>query len=100
MAAVVELFPFFDRLRMLRQWTGTVDVSPDGSPIISRTPIKGLYLNCGWGANGLNATPSSGWSYAWTIAKDEPHPINAPLSLQRFETGALIDEHGAAMVAR
>jgi sarcosine oxidase, subunit beta len=99
-AAVVELFPFFERLRMMRQLTGVAELSRDGSPIISKTPVKGLYLNGGWGADGLDATPGSGWLYAWTIAKDEPHPINAPFSLQRFATGALIDERGAAMVAR
>jgi len=99
MAALVELFPIFSRLRMLRSWGGIVDVCPDASPILSKTPVEGLYLNCGWGTGGFKATPGSGWVFAWTIAKDEPHPINAPFALDRFTTGALIDEHGAAAVA-
>jgi len=99
MAALVELFPVFGRLRMMRCWGGVVDVCPDASPIISKTPVKGLYINAGWGTGGFKATPGSGWVFAWTIAKDEPHPINAPFSLDRFAGGALIDEHGAAAVA-
>lgn len=99
MAALVELFPIFARLRMLRSWGGIVDVCPDASPILSGTPVEGLYLNCGWGTGGFKATPGSGWLFAYTMAKDEPHPINAPFSLERFTTGALIDEHGAAAVA-
>lgn len=99
MAALAELFPTFGRLRMLRNWGGIVDVSPDASPIIGKTPVQGLYLNGGWGTGGFKATPGSGWLFAWTIAKDEPHPVNAPFSLDRFTTGALIDEHGAAAVA-
>ncbi len=99
MAALVELFPVFSRLRMLRSWGGTVDVSPDASPIIGRTPVAGLYINCGWGTGGFKATPGSGWVFAHTIANDAPHPINAPFALERFTSGALIDEHGAAAVA-
>jgi sarcosine oxidase, subunit beta len=98
-AAIVELFPIFSRLRMNRQWAGTVDICPDACPIIGGTPLKGLYLNCGWGTGGFKATPGSGWVYAYTIAQDRPHPLNEPFSLQRFSTGALIDEHGAAAVA-
>jgi len=99
MASLVELFPVFARLRMLRNWGGIVDVSPDASPIIGKTPLGGLYINCGWGTGGFKATPGSGWVLASTIANDSPHPINAPFSLQRFSSGALIDEHGAAAVA-
>jgi len=99
MAALVELFPIFARLRMLRSWGGIVDVCPDASPIIGKTPVKGLYINGGWGTGGFKATPGSGWVFAWTIANDAPHPINAPFSLARFSSGALIDEHGAAAVA-
>ncbi len=98
-AAIVELFPVFSRVRMLRQWAGTVDICPDACPIISKTPIKGLYFNCGWGTGGFKATLGSGWTFAHTIAKDEPHPLNAPFNLERFTTGRLIDEHGAAGVA-
>jgi sarcosine oxidase subunit beta len=99
MQAMIELFPIFSRVRMLRQWGGIVDVSPDACPIISKTPIKGLYFNCGWGTGGFKATPGSGWVFSHTIAKDTPHEINAPFDLNRFTSGALIDEHGAAAVA-
>ena len=99
MQAIVELFPAFSRARMLRQWGGIVDVSPDACPIIGRTPLQGLYFNCGWGTGGFKATPGSGWAFAHTIARDEPHELNAPFDLERFTTGALIDEHGAAAVA-
>ena len=99
LAAIVELFPIFSRVRMLRQWGGIVDVCPDACPLITKTPVHGLYLNCGWGTGGFKATPGSGWVLAHTVARDEPHPLNAPFSLDRFVTGALIDEHGAAGVA-
>ena len=97
--AIVELFPVFSRVRMLRQWGGIVDVCPDACPIIGKTPIRGLYFNCGWGTGGFKATPGSGWVFAHTIARDEPHSLNAAFTLERFHTGALIDEHGAAGVA-
>ncbi|MBT6275824.1 MAG: sarcosine oxidase subunit beta family protein, partial [Chromatiales bacterium] len=73
LAAIVEMFPIFSRLRMLRSWGGIVDVAPDACPIISKTPVKGLYLNCGWGTGGFKATPGSGWVFAHTIANDTPH---------------------------
>lgn len=99
LAAICELFPRFSRMRMLRQWAGIVDVTPDRSPVIGKTPIEGLYLNCGWGTGGFKATPGSGHVFAWTLAKDEPHPIAAPFALERFTTGRLIDEAAAAAVA-
>ena len=99
MQAILELFPMFSRVRMLRMWGGIVDVCPDACPIISKTPVDGLYFNCGWGTGGFKATPGSGWVFAHTIAQDRPHELNEPFNLQRFETGALIDEHGAAAVA-
>ncbi|MER6944861.1 sarcosine oxidase subunit beta family protein [Nonomuraea sp. NPDC000554] len=99
MAAALELFPIFSRVRVLRTWAGIVDVSPDASPIIGRTPVDGLYVNAGWGTGGFKATPGSGWVYAHTIAHGEPHPLAEPFALDRFSTGALIDEHGAAAVA-
>ena len=99
MEAVIELFPIFSRLRLLRHWAGAVDICPDASPIISTTHVKGLYFNGGWGTGGFKATPGSGWVYAYTIARDQPHPLNAPFSIDRFTTGYLIDEHGAAAVA-
>ncbi|MFT6048243.1 MAG: sarcosine oxidase subunit beta [Arenicella sp.] len=99
MAAIMELFPVFSRVRMNRQWGGIVDTTPDACPIISKTDIQGLYFNCGWGTGGFKATPGSGWVFAHTIANDEPHELNAAFSLERFVSGALIDEHGAAGVA-
>ena len=99
MAAAVELFPIFARAHVLRTWGGIVDVSPDASPIISTTPVQGLYVNCGWGTGGFKATPAAGWAFAHTMAHDAPHELNRPFSLERFTTGALIDEHGAAAVA-
>jgi sarcosine oxidase subunit beta len=99
MAAAIELFPIFAQARLLRTWGGIVDVSPDASPIIGPTPIGGLYLNGGWGTGGFKATPGSGWVFADTIANGRPHPLVEPYALERFTTGALIDEHGAAGVA-
>ncbi|MFE9020992.1 sarcosine oxidase subunit beta family protein [Streptomyces sp. NPDC007808] len=99
MAAAVELFPVFARAHVLRTWGGIVDVTPDASPIIGGTPMEGLYVNCGWGTGGFKATPAAGWTFAHTLAHGEPHPLNAPFALERFTTGALIDEHGAAAVA-
>ncbi len=97
--AIVEMFPLFSRVRMNRQWGGIVDVSPDACPIIGLTPVKGLYINCGWGTGGFKATPGSGWVMAHTVAQDRPHALNEALCLDRFYNGHLIDEHGAAGVA-
>ena len=99
LAAALELFPIFSRAHVLRTWAGIVDVTPDASPIVGKTPVEGLYVNCGWGTGGFKATPGSGWVYAHTIASDAPHELNEPFALERFYTGALIDEHGAAAVA-
>jgi len=97
--AVVELFPLFSRMKMLRHWGGIVDICPDASPIISKTHINGLFFNCGWGTGGFKATPGSGWVFAHTIANNEPHELNAPFTINRFTSGELVDEHGAAAVA-
>ena len=97
--AILELFPAFSRVRLMRMWGGIVDVCPDACPIVSKTSVDGLYFNCGWGTGGFKATPGSGWVFAHTIAHDEPHELNMPFSLERFTTGALVDEHGAAAVA-
>ena len=97
--AICEMFPIFTRMKMLRSWGGIVDVTPDRSPILAKTPVKGLYVNCGWGTGGFKATPGSGHVFAHTIARAEPHPINAPFTLERFRTGRLIDEAAAAAVA-
>ena len=97
--AIVELFPLFSRLKMLRHWGGIVDICPDASPIISKTHINGLFINCGWGTGGFKATPGSGWVFAHTIANNQPHTLNAPFNINRFSSGELVDEHGAAAVA-
>ncbi|HQT75451.1 MAG: sarcosine oxidase subunit beta [Rhodospirillales bacterium 20-64-7] len=97
--ALCELFPSFRRLRMLRNWGGVVDTTPDRSPIIGLTPVANLFVNCGWGTGGFKATPGSGQVFAATIARNEPDPIAAPFSLDRFATGRLIDEAAAAAVA-
>ena len=97
--AILELFPSFSRIPMNRQWGGIVDVCPDACPIISKTPIENLYFNCGWGTGGFKATPGSGHVFASSLAGEDMDPIAAPFSIDRFFTGALIDEHGAAGVA-
>src|SRR6185312_6102951 len=97
--AICEMFPIFTRMKMMRSWGGIVDVTPDRSPILSKTPVKGLYVNCGWGTGGFKATPGSAHVFAHTIARDEPHPINAPFTIERFRDGHLIDEAAAAAVA-
>ena len=97
--AICEMFPIFGRMKMLRSWGGIVDVTPDRSPIVAKTPVKGLYVNCGWGTGGFKATPGSGNVFAHTIAKDAPHKINEGLHLERFRTGRLVDEAAAAAVA-
>jgi len=90
----VALWPGLGRLRLLRNWGGLIDMTMDGSPIIDRTPIDGLYLNGGWNYGGFKATPASGWCFAHLIARDEPHAFNAPFRLDRFAAGAVIDEKG------
>ena len=97
--AVNELFPMFRRLRMLRTWGGRVDVTADRSPIIGKTPVPGLLVNCGWGTGGFKATPGSGHVFAATIANNDPHPLAAPFALTRFVTGEFIDEAAAAAVS-
>lgn len=95
LASAKALMPSISRLKLLRHWAGVMDMSMDGSPFITRTPIDGLYLNGGWCYGGFKATPASGWCFAWTIARDEPHEDNAEFTLQRFERGYQIDEKGA-----
>jgi sarcosine oxidase subunit beta len=98
MASAVALFPSLSRLRYLRQWGGLMDMSMDGSPIIDRTPIAGLFLNAGWCYGGFKATPASGWCFAHTIATGAPHKLNAAYCLDRFAHGRLIDESGHGAV--
>ena len=92
--AAIALMPCISRLRLLRHWGGVVDMTPDGSPIIARTPLEGLHLNGGWCYGGFKATPASGWCFAHTIAEDAPHPLSAPYSLERFRMGRTLDEAG------
>ncbi|MCA3513430.1 MAG: sarcosine oxidase subunit beta family protein, partial [Rhodobacter sp.] len=93
--AICELFPAVRRLRMLRNWGGIVDVTPDRSPIIGKTPVPGLFVNCGWGTGGFKATPGSGHVFADLVARGEPNAIAAPFTMDRFRTGRLIDEAAA-----
>jgi len=92
--SMLALFPSFSRLRMLRTWGGVMDMSMDGSPIIDKSPLANLYLNCGWCYGGFKATPASGWCFAHTIANDAPHALNAAYTLDRFALGKTIDEKG------
>jgi sarcosine oxidase subunit beta len=94
-SAGIAMLPCLSRLRLVRHWAGVMDMTMDGSPIIAKTPLEGLYLNGGWCYGGFKATPGSGWVFAHTIANDAPHPLNRAFSLERFATGALLDEKGA-----
>jgi sarcosine oxidase subunit beta len=96
---LLELFPPFSRLRMMRQWAGIVDCTPDASPIIGPTPVRDLWINAGWGTGGFKATPGSGAVFAQTLAQGRPHPLALPFGLERFVSGRLIDEAAAAGVA-
>ncbi|WP_341989674.1 sarcosine oxidase subunit beta family protein [Azorhizobium sp. AG788] len=96
MASAVAMFPALSRLKLLRQWAGLVDVSPDSSPILGPSPVEGLFLNCGWGTGGFKAIPVGGYMLAWQLATGAPHPIAAPFGLDRFSTAALVDEAAAA----
>ena len=97
--AAVELFPCLSRLRVMRQWAGTVDISPDTSPIMGTTPIQGLFISAGWGTGGYKAIPAGGETMAWTIANGKPHALIESFGLNRFSSGALVDEGAASGVA-
>jgi sarcosine oxidase subunit beta len=92
--AGLAMIPGLSRIKALRSWGGVMDMSMDGSPIIDKTPIPNLYLNCGWCYGGFKATPASGWCFAHLIARDEPHPVAREMRLDRFARGYLIDENG------
>lgn len=98
LAAAVELVPIFARAHLIRVWGGVVDISPDSTPIIGKTPIDGIYINCGWGSGGFKGTPIGGYTLAHTIAHDEPHEYNKHFGLDRYYTGHLVDEHSASGV--
>jgi sarcosine oxidase subunit beta len=93
--AGMALMPVVGRLRVLRGWGGIMDMSMDGSPIIDRTPLQGLYLNGGWCYGGFKATPAAGWCLAHLIARDESHAVAQAYRLDRFASGRVIDEHGS-----
>jgi sarcosine oxidase, subunit beta len=99
LAAVLELFPSFSRLKIMRQWAGAVDITPDTSPIMGMTPMRNMYINCGWGTGGYKAIPAGGDTMAQTIVQDKPHPLIEAFDLARFERGALVDEGAASGVA-
>lgn len=99
-SAALQMFPMLSRVRMLRHWGGIMDMTLDGSPIISKTPIDNLYLNGGWCYGGFKATPASGWVFAHTIAHDAPHDLNRAHGLERFETGHVLDDKGAGPTAQ
>lgn len=98
-AAMLGLFPSFSRLKLMRQWAGIVDITPDTSPIMGLTPISGLYFSGGWGTGGFKAIPAGGDCMAYTIAHNRPHALIEPFGLARFVTGALVDEGAASGVA-
>lgn len=95
MSAGLAMIPAMSRVRVLRQWAGIMDMSMDGSHIIAKTPVEGLYLNTGWCYGGFKAVPGSGWCFAHTIANDAPHELNAPFTIERYRQGRLFDEKGA-----
>lgn len=94
MECAMAILPSLGRVRVLRHWGGLMDMSMDGSPIIDKTPVEGLYLNCGWCYGGFKATPASGWCFSHLIARDEPHRVATAYRLDRFATGRVIDEKG------
>ena len=96
--AGLAMIPGLSRLRIVRHWGGIMDMSMDGSPIIGKSPIDNLYLNCGWCYGGFKATPGSGWVFAHTIANDAPHELNAGLNFNRFRVGRSVDENGGGPV--
>ncbi len=98
-AALLELLPAFSRLRVMRQWAGITDITPDTSPIMGKTPVQNLYISGGWGTGGYKAIPAGGDTMAYTIANDQPHSLIAEFGLDRFVSGKLIDEGAASGVA-
>jgi sarcosine oxidase subunit beta len=96
--ALIETFPMISRLKQLRQWGGIVDMTGDRSPILSKTPVDGVFINCGWGTGGFKAIPGSGWGFAELMARGYS-PLTAEFGLNRFKEGRFIDESVAAGVA-
>jgi sarcosine oxidase, subunit beta len=98
LSSVLNLFPTFSRLKLMRQWAGIVDISPDTSPIIGKTPVTALYISTGWGTGGFKAIPVGGETLAYTVANDRPHPLIEPFGMERFQTGRFVNEAAAAGV--
>jgi sarcosine oxidase subunit beta len=98
-AGMLDMFPAFSRLRLMRQWAGIVDIVKDSSPILGPSPIKNLFLNCGFGTGGFKAIPAGGYTMAHTLATGRRHPLIEAFGLERFTTGALVDEAGASGIA-
>ncbi|MCB5410338.1 sarcosine oxidase subunit beta family protein [Pseudogemmobacter faecipullorum] len=99
LSGLVEMFPSFRQLKLMRQWAGIVDVVPDSSPIIGESPLPGLFLNCGWGTGGFKAIPAGGTLLAHLLATGQHHDISRPFDLDRFTTGRLIDEAAGSGIA-
>ncbi len=95
LASAKALIPLVSRLRLVRHWSGVMDMTMDGSPIICKSPVDGLYIDGGWCYGGFKATPASGWCFAHTLANDQPHELNARFTLDRFHRGYQLDEKGA-----
>ena len=93
--AAMSILPCLGRARLLRHWSGVMDMTMDGSFFICKTPIDNLYLNAGWNYGGFKASPASGWYFADLIANDRPHEIIENHNLKRFEKGVNLDERGA-----
>jgi len=96
LAAMCEIFPIFSRLKLMRQWAGIVDISPDSTPIIGKTPVTGMYMSTGWGTGGFKGIPAGGETLAYTVANDKPHELIKKFDLGRFARGDMIDEAAAA----
>jgi sarcosine oxidase subunit beta len=94
MEAGMTLMPMIGRARVLRSWGGIMDMTPDGSPIIDKTPVDGLFIDCGWNYGGFKAVPASGWCMAHLMATGQPHEVARRFRLDRFATGHLLDEEG------
>jgi sarcosine oxidase subunit beta len=98
-AGLLETFPFLSRVKLMRQWAGTVDVVPDSSPIIDETPVRDLFVNCGWGTGGFKAIPAGGWLFAHLLGTGKHHAMSEPFGFDRFRSLELIDETGAAGIS-
>ena len=98
-SGLLEMFPAFGQLKLLRQWAGVVDVVPDSSPVIGPVGPEGLFINCGWGTGGFKAIPAGGWLLAHLMATGQHHEISRPFDLDRFTRGRLIDEAAGAGIS-